>query len=146
MTLPDSHAKNCMTAVDTNILLYGHDPRDRRKQTIALDVIDSIEDGVLLWQVACEYLAAARKLAPYGLTASIAWRQIAGLREGWDMAYPTGHVLDHARHWHQNQSISLWDALILAACEEARITTLYSEDINANMVRIPGLTIVNPFA
>lgn len=41
-----------MTAVDTSVLIYSHDPRDTRKQTIALSILNSLKDGVLLWQAA----------------------------------------------------------------------------------------------
>lgn len=44
-----------MNAVDTNVLLYAHDPRDARKQKIAADLVANLVDGALLWQVACEY-------------------------------------------------------------------------------------------
>jgi hypothetical protein len=43
-----------MNAVDTNVLLYVH----VTKQVIASNLLQSLTDGVLLWQVACEYLAA----------------------------------------------------------------------------------------
>lgn len=56
-----------MNAVDTNILLYLHDPRDPIKQEKAERLITSLTDAVLLWQVACEFVAASRKLAPFGL-------------------------------------------------------------------------------
>jgi hypothetical protein len=56
-----------MTAVDTNILLYVRDPRDPVKQGLAHSLIQSIPDGVLLWQVACEYMAAR---APWGPKSS----------------------------------------------------------------------------
>jgi hypothetical protein len=49
-----------MNAVDTNVLLYVHDPRDVTKQVTASNLLQSLTDGVLLWQVACEYLAASR--------------------------------------------------------------------------------------
>ncbi len=55
-----------MNAVDTNILIYTHDPRDAVKQAAAVALIGTLPDGVLLWQVACEYVAASRKLAAYG--------------------------------------------------------------------------------
>ncbi|WP_146003501.1 PIN domain-containing protein [Fischerella thermalis] len=51
-----------MNAVDTNILIYVSDPRDPAKQTMAASLVSSLTDGVLIWQVACEYLAASRKL------------------------------------------------------------------------------------
>jgi predicted nucleic acid-binding protein len=44
-----------MNAVDTNVLFYAHDSRDPTKQKIAAEVIASLTDGALLWQVACEY-------------------------------------------------------------------------------------------
>jgi hypothetical protein len=44
-----------MNAVDTNVLLYVHDPRDVTKQATAANLLQSLADGVLLWQVACEY-------------------------------------------------------------------------------------------
>jgi hypothetical protein len=43
-----------MNAVDTNVLLYVHDPRDLVKQTTTASLVQSLTDGVLLWQVACE--------------------------------------------------------------------------------------------
>ena len=46
-----------MNAVDTNILIYVNDPRDPIKQAKASSLVLSLTDGVLLWQVACEYLA-----------------------------------------------------------------------------------------
>jgi predicted nucleic acid-binding protein len=51
-----------MIAVDTNVLIYACDQADPRRQKIALDLISNARDGVLLWQVACEFLAASRKL------------------------------------------------------------------------------------
>ncbi|PYJ67707.1 MAG: hypothetical protein DME76_14590 [Verrucomicrobia bacterium] len=44
-----------MDAADTNVLLYVHDPRDVTKQATASNLLQSLSDGVLLWQVACEY-------------------------------------------------------------------------------------------
>jgi predicted nucleic acid-binding protein len=48
-----------MNAVDTNILIYVNDPRDLTKQAIAVSLVSSLTDGVLIWQVACEYLCNA---------------------------------------------------------------------------------------
>jgi len=48
-----------MIAVDTNVLIYACDQSEPRRQTIALDLIAASTDGVLLWQVACEFLAAS---------------------------------------------------------------------------------------
>jgi predicted nucleic acid-binding protein len=62
-----------MIAFDTNVLIYCCDEGDARRRAIALDLVSKAEDGVLLWQVAAEFIAAARKLGPQGFTAAAAW-------------------------------------------------------------------------
>ena len=52
-----------MIALDTNILIYACDKSDARRQQVALDLVSGTADGVLLWQVACEFVAASRKLS-----------------------------------------------------------------------------------
>ena len=84
-----------MTAVDTNILFYAHDPRDIRKRDIAVDLIASLNDtGVLLWQVGCEYLAVSRKLETYGYSRTQAAADIRDLRLVWATATPGWPTLD----------------------------------------------------
>jgi predicted nucleic acid-binding protein len=56
-----------MIAFDTNLLIYSYDHSDPLRQRRALDLIAAAEDGVLLWQVAVEFVAASRKLASQGL-------------------------------------------------------------------------------
>jgi len=55
-----------MNAVDTNVLFYAHDQRYPEKQRVASELIATVPDGALVWQVACEYLWASRKLEPFG--------------------------------------------------------------------------------
>jgi predicted nucleic acid-binding protein len=43
-----------------------------------------------------------------------------------------------------NYSLSFWDAMVIAACLEAGVTRLFSEDFDA-YVHVDGLQIVNPF-
>ena len=56
-----------MNAVDTNVLIYVRDPRDLEKQQRAVDLTTELSAGALLWQVACEFIAASRKLTPHSL-------------------------------------------------------------------------------
>lgn len=65
-----------MIAVDTNVLIYACDQADPRRQKIALDLITSAQDGVLLWRVACEFLSASRKLDKQGSLMPASWNQI----------------------------------------------------------------------
>jgi len=59
-----------MIALDTNILIYACDKADLKRQQLALDLVSRAADGVLLWQVACEFVAASRKLRSQGFTMS----------------------------------------------------------------------------
>ena len=132
-----------MTAIDTNILIYAHDRRDERKMRIAESVIASLDDGVLLWQVACEYLWASRKLEPQGYSYADALEDIADLQAGWETALPTWGVLVRVRSL-KSKGFSHWDSLLIGACMEAGIDTLISEDFR-EVHRIESLNIVNPF-
>ncbi len=133
-----------MIAVDTNILLYVHDPRDVRKQTIATELLSSLESPALLWQVACEYVAAARKLAPFGLTVAAALDNVRTLRRVWTCCAATWDVLDEAERLIARYSLSFWDATIVASCLVYGIEKLYSEDFSG-YATIEGLQIVDPF-
>jgi len=132
-----------MTAFDTNVLIYARDGSDRSRQAKALDLIASTADGVLLWQVACEFVAASRKLASQGFTAEDAWRRLTEFLSIFPLVTPSSQVLESARKMHLDQRWSFWDATIVAACLEFGVRRLYSEDLPG---RAPaGIEIVNPF-
>ena len=133
-----------MRAVDTNVLLYAHDPRDPKKQAIALSLLPTLTDGALLWQVACEYMAASRKLEPLGYSRADAWQDIQDLSRAWTTHFPAWQLLERAEQLLRGYSLSFWDAMIIAACLESGITRLYSEDFDAYQ-QIDGLEIINPF-
>lgn len=133
-----------MNAIDTNILIYTHDPRDARKQQIAQDLIASLADGVLLWQVACEYIAASRKLVPLGYDQKQAWQDLSDLMRIWIPVSPTWQIMTGAELLLSQYNLSFWDAMIVAACLEAGVTHLYSEDFD-NSAASTGLTVINPF-
>ncbi len=133
-----------MNAVDTNILFYAHDPRDAEKQTAAIELIETLSDGVLLWQVACEFLAACRKLEPLGYSRHQAWEDIRDLRLIWTTILPDWDVLERANSLLSNYSLSYWDAMIIAASIEGGVEKLFTEDYDAYPT-IEGLEVVNPF-
>ena len=132
-----------MNAVDTNVLFYVHDPRDPGKQRIASSLIAALSDGALLWQVACEYLWASRKLEPFGYSSSEAFNEIRELRRVWSSVMPDWKALDRAETLKTAYSLSFWDALIIATCLEAGVQRLFSEDLGYQSVET--LEIKNPF-
>lgn len=134
-----------MNAVDTNVLIYVRDPRDPVKQQKAVKLTTSLSDGALLWQVACEFVAASRKLAPFGFTQAQAWREVERLRVLWKLILPSENVLPRAEQLTATNNLSFWDAMILAACMEGGITRLYTEDFDDSLSQVTGVKIVNPF-
>ena len=48
-----------MIALDTNVFIYACDKADPARQQIALDLISNTRDAAILWQVACEFVAAS---------------------------------------------------------------------------------------
>lgn len=132
-----------MNAVDTNIIIYVNDPRDPVKQRVAISLISNLVEGVLLWQVACEYLAASRKLESLGYDRAQAYQYIRDLGQVWYTALPKWSVVERAESLMDRFSLSHWDSMIIAACLEVNVQTLYTEDLGYS--NIDGLEIVNPF-
>lgn len=134
-----------MNAVDTNVLLYVHDPRDQAKKSLATSLVGNLADGALLWQVSCEYVASSRKLAAFGFGPQDAWNDLRTLRALWTCILPKWSHQAACEALMQRHSLSFWDALIVAVALEEGVTTLYSEDL-VGVGKIPGIQIINPFA
>src|SRR5580698_751902 len=105
-----------MIALDTNVLIYACDKADLTRQQVALDLISNASDGVLLWQVACEFVAASRKLKQQGFTTADAWNRLADYRAIFPLIQPNARALERARVLHVEEGWSFWDAMIVAAC------------------------------
>ena len=133
-----------MNAVDTNVLIYVRDPRDSVKQK-AIKLTTSLTNAGLLWQVACEFVAASRKLNRFGFTQPQAWREVERLCALWELVLPSEKVLTRAQELTSTLNLSFWDAMIVAACMEGGITRLYTEDFDDSVLKTTGVEIVNPF-
>ena len=133
-----------MIALDTNVLIYCCDKRDARRQQLALDLVADTNDGILPWQVGCEFSAASRKLGAQGFTADQAWQRLAEFVAVLPLVMPTPGVLERARVLHLQQHWAFWDSMLVGACIESGVTRLYSEDLPGRST-IESLEIVNPF-
>ena len=154
LRFPDRSARPCLQSghrvcaeysVDTNVLIYAHDPRNPIKQNRVVEVIASLTDGALLWQVSCDYIAASRKLTAFGLNTEQAFADLNRLRGVWSAVGPSWATLDTAETLMVTGNLSFWGAMIVAACMENRIQTLYSEDFDSSMTALTGVAIINPF-
>jgi len=52
--------------------------------------------------------------------------------------------LDRAVHYAHTYMLSHWDSMLVAACADAGVTTLYTEDMGAPR-KIDTVELVNPF-
>ncbi|MGO9260379.1 MAG: PIN domain-containing protein [Bryobacteraceae bacterium] len=133
-----------MTAFDTNVLIYSCDHADARRQERAIEVLAAAPDGVLLWQVAAEFVAASRKLASQGFTPAHAWARLHDFMDVLQLVVPSPKVFDIAQSLHRDQGLAFWDAMIIAACMDCGVRTLYSEDLPGRALGAQ-IRIVNPF-
>lgn len=137
-----------MNAVDTNIWLYAVDHRETEKRQRAFELLNRLaaDDGcVTSWQVVSEFVNAIRRWERQGVVSK---EKIDDLVSWMFELFPVivphhGTVftaLDLGRRYH----LSHWDSMLLAACVEAGVTTLYSEDLG-NGTKYDSVTVVNPF-
>ena len=138
-----------MNAVDTNVLLYSLDASEPTKRPIAQallrDLRTSSEKTVLPWQVLCEVTAQLRTwTAKKRISAEVAAHYIQSFRGIFPIKTPRAVVFDHALELYERFSLSHWDSLLLAACADAGVTRLYSEDMQHG-ADIDGVKIINPF-
>jgi predicted nucleic acid-binding protein len=132
-----------MNAVDTNVLVYAIDQRDPLKQARAREMLRSLTDGVLLWQVGCEFIAIASRLERSGFTQQRAWDRLADLRSMLRVVMPSESTWDMAAMLQRTHQVSFWDALIFAGAMDAGVNTIFSEDLPGGV--IPNLRIINSF-
>ena len=139
---------NCMNAIDANILLYGMDTKEPAKQgkaaTLLCQLTADPQKTTLLWQVLVESINQLRRWENQGhVTKTEFDAHVQYWRTLFPMTFPTIRVLDHALDLAKRYSLSHWDSLILGACKEAGVTTLYTEDMGAPRT-IDGIQLFNP--
>ena len=130
--------------IDTNILLYAHDPRYPDKQEKALAAIVKLFEtgrGVVSTQVLQEFCANA--LGKFRLEHDVLLRQLA-LLHNFEIIRMSPEIIRRAVEITVMYTTSYWDACILAAAESARCEKIISEDFNTGQY-YAGITIENPF-
>src|SRR5438128_241720 len=138
-----------MNAVDTNVYVYALDADEAAKQAKAIELFDRLTlqraDTVLVWQVAGEFLNQLRKWESQGrLTPAEVEAAFQRARAMFELRIPSEAVFQISFDLRARFSLSHWDSMLLSACKEAGVKTLYSEDMDAG-TDYDGLVIVNPF-
>ncbi|MGD0516671.1 MAG: PIN domain-containing protein [Thermoguttaceae bacterium] len=129
--------------LDTNILVYVFDLRDPQKQAKAHDLVRSIihrRTGVVSTQVLQEFASVA--LTKLHHTAETVIRELIIL-ESLEVVQVTPKLVRQGVEILKQYKIHFWDAILLAAAEEAQCDQLYSEDFPNGAV-YNKVRVVNP--
>jgi predicted nucleic acid-binding protein len=139
-----------MNAVDTNVLIYRLDKHEPVKQAKARDLLRKLAAGatptMIFWQVLAEFVRQLRAWEDQGrITRNALLRYVGVFRRLFPVVMPTPAILDRALDLSGRYSLSHWDSMVLGACVEANVDTLYTEDMGAP-ISYDRVQLLNPFA
>jgi predicted nucleic acid-binding protein len=130
--------------VDTNVLLYPHDlshPAKRAQSKAWLAWLWENACGVLSWQVLQEFYSNA--LRKFGVAPEQARHRVMIMSQ-WNPPDVTIGLIERAWYWSDQEQVSFWDGMIVAAAERTKCRFLLSEDLQAGQ-RFGSVTVLNPF-
>lgn len=139
-----------MNAIDTNVLVYFVDEYEPSKQAEATELLDRLAEEetetAVLWQVAVEFLSCLRRWENEGRIDRRTTREhVNRLEATFPCVMPSRSLLRPSLELSSRYSLSHWDSLLLAACADAGVSTLFSEDLDDGMT-YDGVTVINPFS
>ena len=136
-----------MNAIDTNVLIYSLDVTEPVKSAQAIALIHRLRSSSLVvpWQVAVESLACLRRWENVGRISRF---NVESYLKSYllplPIRLPKVDVLTSALQLSAKYSLSHYDSLLIAACIEAGVDTLYTEDLSHNAV-YDSVRVFNPF-
>ena len=140
-------AGNSAILIDTNVLVYAHDPRDRRKQEQALAVLDRlINQGRVALSVQClsEFFNATTRRLPEPLPSEVAQAQVERFVRGCRILDLTAVAVLEGCRGAGAHNLSIWDALIWATAKLNQVPLILSEDF-VDGGFLEGVRFLNPF-
>jgi predicted nucleic acid-binding protein len=131
--------------VDTNVLVYAYDTTEAAKRERAREVLASLapDELVLSSQVLNEFYVVVTRAGQELLTRAEAGSIVARFAAA-GVEPVDGDLVQRALRVHQEEEISYWDALIVAAAARRGCVRVLSEDLTHASV-LAGVEIVDPF-
>lgn len=130
--------------VDSNVLAYQHDldaTEKRERANQVLEVLWKQRSGRVSVQVLSElYAVCTRKLS---VQPRVARRAVRAL-EAWAPVSLSADLRERSWRIEDRYGFSCWDALIVAAAQQANCRTLLTEDLQEGQ-DLDGLIVRNPF-
>ena len=130
--------------IDTNILVYTLDKRDKVKQKQAREILKKIVElhqPVLSTQIIKEfYVVSVSKLKAEHLMV----KNIIHNFKNMEIVNNDLDLIEQAIDISIISRISFWDSLVVAAAEKAKCDFIISEDLNSGQT-YRGVMVINPF-
>jgi predicted nucleic acid-binding protein len=134
--------------IDTNILIYAYDPRDRAKQRTATSIVEALiaaRRAVLSVQCLSEFFSVATNKLPQPLTRSEARDEVQRFARACRVLDLTPGVALEGCRGAAELGLSIWDALIWAAAKLNQVPYVLTEDAEHGRF-LEGVRFANPFA
>ena len=135
--------------IDTNVLVYLFDADAPEKRQISRDL------AAACWRSEKRYSVSVQNLAEFSVVVTEkvenpmptedVRRFIRDIQDfdGWNVVGYGSKTILSAHQIRDSHHVHFWDALLAATMIEAGIDTIITED--AHLLRIPGITVVNPY-
>lgn len=132
--------------LDTNILVYAHDPSAGEKHKIARSLLLELwnsKAGCLSIQVLQELFVTITRKVPAPIPVHEAAQIVAELGS-WRVHEPNVEDVLSAVRVQQRYQISFWDAMIIQSAGQLNCSILWSEDLNEGQT-YQAVQVINPF-
>ena len=132
--------------IDTNILVYAHQPAEKTKYLAALHTLERLLEsgtGRLSAQILAEFMSATTRGRSPILTIKEALDQTSRLADALPVLDITRLIVLEAGRGAQRHGLSYYDAQIWATARLNQIPTIFTEDFEHGR-RIEGVQFLNP--
>lgn len=133
------------TFVDSNILFYVYDHAAGWKRDICRQCIQDLwrqGNGVISTQVMQEFYNVATRQLKSSMSYADARAELQ-LYAAWEVVQVNPSLIQTASEIQEQNVLSFWDSLIIAAAQQANAEVMLSEDLNHGQI-IAGVEIRNP--
>jgi predicted nucleic acid-binding protein len=133
--------------VDSNLLVYAFDPRDKQKQDQAIALLDRLRaEGRAVLSVQCltEFFNAVTRKLPDPLPSAAALLELDRFTRTYRVFDLTAAGVLEGCRAASAYSLSVWDGLLWAVAKLNRVPYILTEDMQHNQL-LEGVRFQNPF-
>lgn len=133
--------------VDTNVVVYAHDPMGGTKLIKAQELLRQLwveKRGVLSTQVLQEFCVNVRRKFLHPMSMEECREALQDYLK-WQLVVNLPESVLRALQVEERYQLSFWDAMIVQAAESGGCEVLYSEDLSHGQ-EYNGVLAINPFA